>query len=96
MSFVTAPILSRYNVNFEQRTVVCPLFDEDSLSTEEVLLRSYPSEEVDVLWAKYEEIGTLVISSDDVRRLGKDPATTVKAPVDMGKHCRRVLIQGSF
>ena len=81
---VIAPILSRYDIDFEQRTVVGPLFNEDTLSSEEALLRSYPSPESEALWSEYEELGTLLISSDEVRRLGKDPATTVKAPIDFG------------
>ncbi|USW55921.1 Putative mycotoxin biosynthesis protein UstYa [Septoria linicola] len=79
-----SPILSRYDIDLEQKTVVGPLFNEDSLSPEEALLRSYPSPESEALWCEYEEIGTLVISSDEVRRLGKDPETTVKAPVEFG------------
>ncbi|CAK1362292.1 hypothetical protein CB0940_02437 [Cercospora beticola] len=79
-----SPIFSRYDIDFQQKTVVGPLFNEDSLSAEEALLRAYPSPETEALWDEYEEIGTLIISSDDVRLLGKDPSTTVKAPVDFG------------
>ncbi|KAF2209195.1 hypothetical protein CERZMDRAFT_28372, partial [Cercospora zeae-maydis SCOH1-5] len=48
------------------------------------LLRAYPSPESQAIWDEYEEIGTLLITSDQVRRLGKDPSTTVKVPEDFG------------
>jgi hypothetical protein len=39
---------------------------------------------VDAAWERVTDIGVLAISSDDVRKLGKDPSTVAKAPESWG------------
>ncbi|KAH7309853.1 hypothetical protein B0I35DRAFT_359656 [Stachybotrys elegans] len=46
--------------------------------------RGAPSDEVDALWESIADIGIVLISGEDVHRLGKDPAKTVKAPKHWG------------
>ena len=46
--------------------------------------RQGPSPIVDRAWQDLLFTSTILISSDDVRRLGKDPSHTVRAPLDWG------------
>ena len=46
--------------------------------------RQDPSPAVDQAWQDLLYTSTVLISSDDVRRLGKDPSITVRAPLDWG------------
>ena len=44
------------------------------------IFRQDPSDDVDAAWERAHKIGVLPISSEDVRRLGKDPSTVVQPP----------------
>ncbi|MCJ1359810.1 MAG: hypothetical protein MMC33_009813 [Icmadophila ericetorum] len=46
------------------------------------IYRSDPSSEVDAAWERIAKTGTMSISSEEVRRLGKDRAKTAKYPPD--------------
>ncbi|OAL45750.1 tat pathway signal sequence, partial [Pyrenochaeta sp. DS3sAY3a] len=48
------------------------------------LLRSSPSLEVDQAWEALTNIGIFSISASEVRRLGKNPHESVKAPLEWG------------
>lgn len=75
----TAPI-TETDIPFEvKRFESAPLS-----STEESVYRQPPSPEVDAAWDRLADIGTHIISSDDVLRLGKDPAKAVRVPDTWG------------
>ncbi|RFU25441.1 hypothetical protein B7463_g10897, partial [Scytalidium lignicola] len=59
-------------------------FKSYPLSSPRSIFRQDPSEEVDAAWERATDINAIIISSDDVRRLGKDPSTAVKAPESWG------------
>ena len=79
-----APLLNRYEIEYVEKTVSGPLFDEDTLSETDRLLRSYPSPEVDAAWEARTDVGIVLITGDEVSRLGKDPLKSVKAPDEWG------------
>ena len=79
-----APMFSRYSVDLVTKVVVGPLFNEDTLSAKDQLLRAYPSKRVDAAWKELTEVGVITISRDEVVRLGKDPDLVVKAHESLG------------
>jgi hypothetical protein len=62
-----------------QKVVQGNLFNEENL-----LLRQYPSPEVDEAWEALTDVGVVIITEDEIIRLGKDPKTSVKAPPEWG------------
>ena len=56
------------------------LMPEDSPS----IFRQDPSPEVDKEWRRITEFGYLIITGDDIRRMGQDPANAVKASPEWG------------
>ena len=48
------------------------------------IFRKGPSLEVDEAWTKLLYTSTILISTDDVKKLGKDPSLTVRAPEGWG------------
>jgi hypothetical protein len=54
------------------------------LSSKESVYRQKPSMEVDKAWDRITDIGVLIVSSEEVVRMGKDPSLTVKAPESWG------------
>jgi hypothetical protein len=77
-------MFDRYHINFVEKMVVGPLFNEKSLTEHDGLLRSYPSAKVDAAWEALTDVGVVVITGEEVAGLGKDPAKTVKAPEEWG------------
>jgi hypothetical protein len=77
---IQAPLFSRVKIPSVQKVVQGSLFNEESL-----LLRESPSPAVDEAWERLAYIGVFFISSSEVRKLGKDPLKTVKAPPSWGK-----------
>jgi hypothetical protein len=65
------PPLHRYEIN-------------EFFNSPYTIYRGAPSPEVDDAWDSISEIGPVLITSEDVRRLGKDPAKTVRAPEHWG------------
>jgi hypothetical protein len=78
-------MFGRYNIAIENKIVRGPLFNENTLSETDVLLRSYPSPEVDAAWDALMRVGIVTITGEEVSRLGKDPKLTVKAPREWRK-----------
>ncbi|EHK96556.1 hypothetical protein M7I_7765 [Glarea lozoyensis 74030] len=66
------------------------LFNEDNL-----LLRQYPSPEVDDAWEALTDVGVVIINKEEVVKLGKDPKKAVKAPPEWaqpdGQHALHCL-----
>ena len=62
-----------------EKTIQGTLFNEDNL-----LLRAAPSPEVDAAWEALTDVGVVIITGEEVLRLGKDPSKTVKAPPEWG------------
>lgn len=77
-------MFDRYEIETESKTVAGTLFNEDSLNEQEVLLRTYPNAKVDAAWEALTDVGIVTITTEEVKRLGKDPSKTVKAPSDWG------------
>jgi hypothetical protein len=50
----------------------------------ESIYRQPPSPEVDAAWDRLADIGTHILSSDDIRSLGKDPSKVVLLPESWG------------
>ncbi|KAL3417459.1 hypothetical protein PVAG01_11459 [Phlyctema vagabunda] len=48
------------------------------------IYRQAPSSQVDAAWERLADIGTHIISSSEVQKLGKDPSKAVKVPIDWG------------
>jgi hypothetical protein len=65
---------------FEEKIVQGTLFNEKTLPVTDILLRSYPSPEVDAAWDALTHVGIVTITGREVSRLGKDPKQAVKAP----------------
>jgi hypothetical protein len=70
------------------KVVQSSLFNEDN-----ILLRSTPSPQVDAAWEALADVGVIVITAEEVIRLGKDPNKTVRAPVEWGKLLPAVHLQ---
>lgn len=79
-------MFDRIRIEEETRVVAGTLFTEQTLSNEDVLLRTYPNAAVDQAWEEVTEVGILTITTDEVRRLGKDPENTVRAPPEWGMY----------
>jgi len=103
-----APFLDRLDVPIKDIKVNGFLLD---LNEPESLYRQDPSPEVDEEWKRIQKFEYMLITADDVRRLGKDPKYTVKAPESFGAgsdlyiartevshqiHCLDVLRKASF
>lgn len=48
------------------------------------IYRGPPSKEVDAAWEAISDVGVVLISGEDVRKVGKDTSQTVKAPTHWG------------
>ncbi|KAH8817056.1 hypothetical protein F5884DRAFT_242765 [Xylogone sp. PMI_703] len=59
-------------------------FKSHPLSSSKSIFRQDPSEEVDAAWNRVTDMNAFIISSEDVRRLGKDPSLALKAPESWG------------
>ncbi|RQM04599.1 hypothetical protein DH86_00004312 [Scytalidium sp. 3C] len=59
-------------------------YTTEPLASPKSVFRRDPSPEVDAAWERVTELNAFIISSDDVTRLGKDPAKAVKAPESWG------------
>lgn len=81
-----APMFDRIKIETETKVVVGTLFNEETLSEQDVLLRTYPNAAVDQAWKEVTDVGILVITSDEVRNLGKDPSNTVRIPSEWGSY----------
>ena len=53
-------------------------------SKNESIYRQPPSAEVDAAWERLADIGTHILSSDDILKLGKDPKKAVRVPSNWG------------
>lgn len=69
-----------------EKVVQGTLFNEENL-----ILRSYPSPEVDAAWEAITDVGVVIITGEEVSKLGKNPTQTVKAPLGWGKSHLNVL-----
>jgi hypothetical protein len=49
------------------------------------LFRGEPSPETDAEWERVSQLGPMVMSGDEVRKVGKNPDHVVKAPLEWGK-----------
>jgi hypothetical protein len=74
-----APILEQYIPFRKTRFESAPLSDKTAS-----VLRQPPSPEVDAEWERLTDMGTHIISSEEVRKLGKDPSQAVKFPEEWG------------
>ena len=70
-----APFLDTFTPEWRPDT-----FNTHPIDSEQSIYRQDPSDEVDAAWERISKIGVLAISSEDVRRLGKDPSTVIQAP----------------
>ncbi|CAG8960187.1 hypothetical protein HYFRA_00010666 [Hymenoscyphus fraxineus] len=74
-----SPLFDHIKIQFVEKVVQGTLFNEHNL-----LLRADPSPEVDEAWSKLTDVGVVIISGEEVSKLGKDPKKTVKAPLAWG------------
>ncbi|KAG9238953.1 hypothetical protein BJ875DRAFT_491967 [Amylocarpus encephaloides] len=74
-----SPIFDRLKIPLVDKIVQGTLFDEH-----DILLRRYPSPEVDTAWSTLTDVGVVIIQEAEVSRLGKDPKNTVRAPPGWG------------
>jgi hypothetical protein len=86
-----APLLDKIEFQFENRKVEGTLFDEETLSKDELLLRSHSNDASDAAWAALSVIERIPMTAEEVRRLGKDPDTVVKIPPSYGSSDLRFL-----
>ena len=86
-----APLLDKVEFQFENRKVEGTLFDEETLSKDELLLRSHSNDASDAAWAALSVIERIPVTAEEVRRLGKDPDTVVKIPPSYGSSDLRFL-----
>lgn len=69
-----APVLDRVDIPTGVKMMEGGLFTPNNPS----IARQYPNPEIDAVWAELELTRTIVISGEDVRKLGKDPETVAK------------------
>jgi hypothetical protein len=69
---VQAPLFDRLDIPFVEKVVQGDLFNEHNL-----LLRQYPSSEVDEAWEALTDVGVVLITREEILRLGKNPKTFV-------------------
>ncbi|RDL40102.1 uncharacterized protein BP5553_00081 [Venustampulla echinocandica] len=74
-----SPLFRRIKIPVVKKTVQGTLFNEENL-----ILRAYPSPEVDAAWEALTDVGVVIITGEEVSKLGKDPSKTVKAPREWG------------
>jgi hypothetical protein len=86
-----APLLDKIEIQFEYRKVEGTLFNEETLSKDELLLRSHSNDASDAAWAALSVIERIPMTAEEVRRLGKDPDTVVKIPPSYGSSDLRFL-----
>ena len=79
-----APLLDHIEFQFEDKQVEGSLFDEEFLSREELVLRGHSNDASDAAWAALTKIQRITVTADEVRRLGKDPGSTVRIPAQYG------------
>lgn len=77
-------MFDRFEIETETKVVAGTLFNEKTLNEQDLLLRSYPNAKVDAAWEALTDVGIVMITTDEVRRLGKDPSKTVRAPSEWG------------
>jgi hypothetical protein len=41
--------------------------------------RQQPNPEADAVWAEWELVRTVVVTAEDIRKIGKDPASVINA-----------------
>ncbi|KAK8098102.1 uncharacterized protein PG998_013588 [Apiospora kogelbergensis] len=75
--FCTAPIFDRVDIPSAPNQINGTLADEQAS-----IWRQPPSPAADAAWDRITKVGYHTVTSEDIRRLGKDPATTVRAPAD--------------
>ncbi|CAG5184140.1 uncharacterized protein ALTATR162_LOCUS10930 [Alternaria atra] len=88
-----SPLLDKIEFQFENRKVEGTLFDEETLSKDELLLRSHSNDASDAAWAALSVIERIPMTAEEVRRLGKDPDTVVKIPPSYGFGDRTHAVQ---
>jgi len=86
-----APLLDKIEFQLENRQVEGELFDEDTLSKDELLLRSHSNDASDAAWEALSVVDRIPMTAEEVRRLGKDPDTVVKIPPSYGSSDLRFL-----
>lgn len=86
-----APLLDKIEFQFENRKVEGTLFDEETLSKDELLLRTHSNDASDVAWAGLSAIERIPMTAKEVRRLGKNLDTVVKIPPSYGSSDLRFL-----
>jgi hypothetical protein len=86
-----APLLGKIEFQFENRKVEGTLFDEETLSKDELLLRTHSNDASDAAWAALSVIERIPMTAKEVRRLGKTPDTVVKIPPRYGSSDLRFL-----
>lgn len=91
-----APLLDKIEFQFENRKVEGTLFDEQTLSKDELLLRSHSNDAGDAAWAALSVIERIPMTAEEVRRLGKDPDTVVKIPPSYGSSDLRFSWEGNI
>jgi hypothetical protein len=79
-----APLLDKIEFQFENKKVEGTLFDEETLSKDELLLRTHSNAASDAAWAALSVIEMIPMTAKEVRRLGKNPDTVVKIPPSYG------------
>ena len=75
----TAPVVNTFSPEWRP-----DLYKTHPIESKQSMFRRYPSDEVDAEWDRVSKIGVLAITSDDVRRLGKDPASVIQPPPSWG------------
>ncbi|KAH8602871.1 hypothetical protein B0O99DRAFT_560560, partial [Bisporella sp. PMI_857] len=69
-----SPILDRLEIKASVKQMNATLFPSSHPS----IARQKPNPEADVIWREFELTRAIIISGEDVRRLGKDPETAAK------------------
>lgn len=78
---VAAPVLNKVDLSLRDQQVRDTRYPpEDEMG----VYRQPPSPEVDNAWDRISDVQAILISSEEVQRLGKDPGRTVKAPQSWG------------
>ena len=77
--YTLAPLLQRLDLPLHSQIVNGSFFN-----SHHSIFRDEPSPAVDAAWDTVSKIGIFTIGSEEVKRLGKDPSRTVKAPQSWG------------
>ncbi|TID26472.1 hypothetical protein E2P81_ATG00944 [Venturia nashicola] len=83
-----SPLLEHLDLPLHTQKVDGSLFN-----TSHSIFRQEPSKAVDAAWDAISNIGIFTITTDEVKRLGKDPSRVVKAPESWGKGPNAYLAQ---